>query len=52
MVHDSLVLYVHKEEISIVKEIIKNNMEDLYTFDVPITIEIQVGNVWGFGEEI
>lgn len=52
MVHDSLVLYVHKEEISIVKEIIKNNMEDLYTFDVPITIEIQIGTVWGFGEEI
>jgi len=51
MVHDSLVLYVHKEEISIVKEIIKNNMEDLYTFDVPITIEIQIGTVWGFGEE-
>ncbi|HRT03245.1 MAG TPA: DNA polymerase [Candidatus Diapherotrites archaeon] len=52
MVHDSLVLYVHKDEVSIMKDIIKGNMEDLYSFDVPITIEIQVGNVWGFGKEI
>ena len=52
MVHDSLVLYVHKDEVSIMKDIIKENMEDLYSFDVPITIEIQVGNVWGFGKEI
>lgn len=52
MVHDSIVLYVHKSEVEQMYHIIKNAMEDKDSFDIPLEAEVEMGQVWGFGKEV
>jgi len=50
-VHDSIVLYVHKDEVEIMYGVLKNCMER-FDYSIPILAEIEVGGVWGFSPEI
>jgi len=50
-VHDSIVLYIHKSEIKQMYNIIKTNMET-FEYEIPIVCEIEMGAIWGFGEEV
>jgi DNA polymerase-1 len=52
MVHDSVVFYSPKDELKTMYNILKESMEDHTTWEIPILIDISVGKVWGFGEEI
>ena len=45
-VHDELVFDVPKEEIDIVKPIIKNCMEEAFKLKVPTSVEIGIGDNW------
>ena len=45
-VHDELVFDVPKDELEIVKPIIKAEMENAYKMDVPLDVEIGVGDNW------
>lgn len=45
-VHDELNFDVHKEELEKMKEIIKYEMENAVTINVPLTVDIGVGNNW------
>jgi len=51
MVHDSVVLYLKKDEISIMCKIIKQSMER-FDYSVPIICDIEVGKIWGFSAQI
>lgn len=51
-VHDSIVLYIKKEEAIEMYHLLKTSMEDLTSYIVPITAEVEYGTVWGFGEEV
>lgn len=50
-VHDSIVMYIHKDEIEQMYYIIKEGME-VFDYDIPITCEISLGDIWGFSSEI
>lgn len=50
-VHDSLVGYCHKSEIEEMYHILKSSMER-FDYSIPIVCDIQMGDIWGFGEEI
>jgi len=53
-VHDSLGLQVHKEELGIlpeVREIMKTYFLQYMKFDMPLTVDIKVGDDWGSMEE-
>ncbi|MBU0476089.1 MAG: DNA polymerase I [Bacteroidetes bacterium] len=45
-VHDELVFDVPKDELEIVKPIIKKSMEEAFLLKVPVVVEIGVGNNW------
>jgi len=45
-VHDELIVEVHKDELDEVKKIVKWNMENAVQLDVPLMIEMNVGNSW------
>ena len=45
-VHDELVFDVPKDELEIVKPIIKFNMEEAYKLKVPTIVDIGIGNNW------
>ena len=45
-VHDELVINVHSDEIEIVKNIVKDKMENVYKFDVPLKVEMDFGKDW------
>ena len=45
-VHDELIFEVIKEELEIVKEIVINKMENAYKLNVPLKVEVEVGNNW------
>jgi len=45
-VHDELVFDIHKEELQIIKPIIKNEMENAFQLSVPLDVEIGLGNDW------
>lgn len=51
-VHDSIVLYIWKSEAAEMYHLLKTSMEDLTSYIVPITAEVEYGTVWGFGEEV
>ena len=50
-VHDSIVLYIHKNEVKEMYYLLKNAME-VYEYSIPILVDIELGNIWGFGDEI
>ena len=45
-VHDELVFYVYKDELDKVKEIVKDIMENTYKLEVPLKVDIELGNDW------
>lgn len=46
-VHDELVFEVPEADVTKVTEFVKNIMENIVKLDVPVTVEIGVGNNWG-----
>lgn len=50
-VHDSIVLYIHKSEVEQMYHILKDCME-VFDYSIPILAEIELGSIWGFGEEV
>jgi DNA polymerase-1 len=51
MVHDSIVLYIHKNEIEIMYDIIMKGMNS-NEYSIPILGELTLGEIWGFGKEV
>ena len=45
-VHDELVFDAHKDELEIIKPIIKSEMENAYKLIVPLDVEIGIGENW------
>ena len=45
-VHDELVFDVHVSEKEIVKEMVKNTMEQIYTTKVPLKVDVGFGHNW------
>jgi len=45
-VHDELVFDVYKEELDTIKTLIKSEMENAYPMDVPLNVELGVGENW------
>lgn len=45
-VHDELVFDAHKDELEIIKPIIKHEMENAFTMSVPLDVEIGIGDNW------
>ncbi len=45
-VHDELILNVYKDELEEVKELVKNEMENVIKLRVPLEVDINVGNNW------
>ena len=45
-VHDELVFNVLDDELAEVKEIVKDIMENTFKLDVPLKVDIEVGNNW------
>jgi DNA polymerase-1 len=45
-VHDELVFDVYKPELEQIKELVKHHMENAVKLDVPLTVEMDVGNNW------
>ena len=45
-VHDEIIVDVRNDELEHVKEIIKEEMENVYKLDVPLKVEIDTGINW------
>ena len=45
-VHDELVFDVYKPELDIIKELVKNEMENAYTLTVPLDVDLDTGDNW------
>jgi DNA polymerase I len=45
-VHDELVFDAHREELEKVKKMIKAEMENAFKLDVPLDVELGVGENW------
>ena len=45
-VHDELVFDMHKEERAILEPMIKNEMEKAFQLEVPLDVEVGVGENW------
>ncbi len=45
-VHDELLFDVHKEEIGMMKELVKHEMENAMQLEVPIVVEAGIGENW------
>ena len=45
-VHDELVFNVLDSELNEVKEIVRDIMENTFKIDVPLKVDIEVGNNW------
>lgn len=45
-VHDELLVEAHKDEVEIVKELIKKEMEEAISLNVPLLVEVHQGNNW------
>ena len=51
-VHDELVLEVHKDDVDNVSKGLKEMMESVAKFDVPLEVEVKKGKNWGEMEKI
>ena len=45
-VHDELIIEAHKEEIDIVQEILKTQMESSIELSVPLKVDMEIGDSW------
>ena len=45
-VHDELIFNVYNDEINVVKEIVKDKMENVYKLSVPLKVDIEMGKTW------
>jgi len=45
-VHDELVFDVHKKELEFLKSMVKKEMENAYKLEIPLIVEIGIGNNW------
>ena len=45
-VHDELIFDVRENELEEVKELVRDTMENIYKFDVPLKVEINYGKDW------
>ena len=45
-IHDELIFNVLKDEEEIVKEIVKDKMENVYKLNVPLVVDIEEGTNW------
>lgn len=45
-VHDELLLNVYKDELEIVKALVKEKMENVLSLSVPLEVDINVGETW------
>ena len=45
-VHDELVFDVPENEVEIMKELIRDVMENIYKLDVPLKVDIEYGRTW------
>ncbi|QXM05732.1 DNA polymerase I [Crassaminicella indica] len=45
-VHDELIVEVHKDEIEQVKKILKEEMESAINLEVPLKVDMHIGNSW------
>ena len=45
-VHDELVFDAHKDEIEVVSKMIKTQMENAFKMDVPLEVEVGIGDNW------
>ncbi len=45
-IHDELIIETHKDELELVKDLIKRNMESALTLNVPLTVEVHFGESW------
>ena len=45
-VHDELLIETYKDEVEIVKDILKKGMENVIKLKVPLSVEIEEGNNW------
>ena len=45
-VHDELVFDMHKEEENVLKNLVIQNMENAVELDVPIIVDLGIGNNW------
>lgn len=45
-VHDELVFDVYKPELDTIKTLVKTEMENAYTLEVPLDVDLGVGNDW------
>ncbi len=45
-VHDELVFDVHKPELEAIKTLVKTEMENAYKLEVPLVVDLGVGNDW------
>ncbi|MFQ6724291.1 MAG: DNA polymerase I [Clostridia bacterium] len=45
-IHDELIVDTHKDEIEIVKNILKEEMENSVKLDVPLIVDINIGKSW------
>lgn len=45
-VHDELVFTVPKDEIEIMKELVRDTMENAYNLEVPLKVDVELGSNW------
>ncbi len=45
-VHDELLIEVHKDEVELVEKLLKTNMENAVELDVPLKVDMKLGNSW------
>ncbi|MBE9469296.1 MAG: DNA polymerase I [Bacteroidetes bacterium] len=45
-VHDELIFDVYKPEVDIVEKIVKHEMENAVSFDIPLSVDMDKGNNW------
>ncbi len=46
-VHDELIFEVAKDEVEIMKKLVREGMESAYQLSVPLRVSIETGNSWG-----
>ncbi|MDD3304014.1 MAG: DNA polymerase I [Clostridia bacterium] len=45
-VHDELIIETHQDEIEVIKEIMKDSMENIVKLNVPLEVDLNIGKSW------